>query len=131
MTSDMHDLRVALLGGALVVLLAVGWFLLSWRVAHTPAGDAFNESPRRPIEDEPSEVDSGSAVLAVAAIAVLAVTWFAVSWIGLGSPVVDAVGEAAGGVVAVLVLVSVFGAVRRSRRPGVSRVHDHEGSGPS
>jgi hypothetical protein len=34
----------------------------------------------------------------------------------LDSPVVDAVGEGAGGVLSVLVIVSVVGEVRRSRR---------------
>jgi hypothetical protein len=68
------------------------------------------------VDDEISDVDQGSAPLAVAAITTLAMGWFGVSRFVLGSPVVDAIGEAAGGVVAVLVLVSVVGAVRRSRR---------------
>lgn len=44
MTSGTHDQRVVVLGGALIVLLAAGWFLLSWQVAHNPAGDAFGEA---------------------------------------------------------------------------------------
>jgi hypothetical protein len=45
MTSGTHDpARIAVLGGALVLLLASGWFVLSWRVAHNPAGDAFDEA---------------------------------------------------------------------------------------
>jgi hypothetical protein len=45
MTSGAHDgTRTAVLGGVLVALLASGWFVLSWRVAHNPAGDAFDES---------------------------------------------------------------------------------------
>lgn len=71
--------------------------------------------PRRPVDDEISDVDQGSAAMAVAGIVTLAGGWFCVSRFVLGSPVVDAIGEAAGGVVAVLVLVSVVGALRRSR----------------
>jgi hypothetical protein len=44
MTSGTHDQRVVLLGAAVIAILAVGWFLLSWRVAHSPAGDAFSET---------------------------------------------------------------------------------------
>jgi hypothetical protein len=66
------------------------------------------------VDAEPA--GSGSGGLALAGILVLSGGWFGVSWRVLGSPVVDAVGEAAGGVVAVLVLVSVVGAVRHSRR---------------
>jgi hypothetical protein len=45
MTSDPPDqTRTAVLGAAAIVLIAGGWFLLSWRVAHNPAGDAFDES---------------------------------------------------------------------------------------
>jgi hypothetical protein len=76
-------------------------------------------APRRPIEEVPEEsydLDSRSETLALTGIVTLAVGWFGVSWLMLKSPVVDAVGEAAGGVVTVLVVVSVFGAFRRSRR---------------
>jgi hypothetical protein len=62
-----------------------------------------------------SDVDASAEPFAVAAIAVLSLTWFGVSWLLMGSPVTDAVGEAAGGVAAVLVLVSVVGAIRQSR----------------
>jgi hypothetical protein len=76
-------------------------------------------APGRPIEEvpeEPYDLDSRSETLALTGIVTLAVGWFGVSWLMLKSPVVDAVGEAAGGVVTVLVVVSVFGAFRRSRR---------------
>jgi hypothetical protein len=36
--------RTAVLGAVAIALIASGWFLLSWRVAHNPAGDAFDES---------------------------------------------------------------------------------------
>jgi hypothetical protein len=87
---------------------------------NVPAPRAPREvpAPRAPrdalVDAEPLE--SGSGGLALAGILVLSGGWFTVSWRVLGSPVVDAVGEAAGGVVAVLVLVSVVGAVRHSRR---------------
>jgi hypothetical protein len=56
---------------------------------------------------------SRAAMAAVALVGLLAVAWFVVSWRVLGSPLVDAVGEAAGGILALLVIVSIFGAVRR------------------
>jgi hypothetical protein len=68
----------------------------------------------QPIDNDP-DLDSRSEALALTGIVTLAVGWFGVSWLVLKSPVVDAVGEAAGGVVTVLVVVSVFGAFRRSR----------------
>ncbi len=68
------------------------------------------------------EADNESAVrlsrLAAAGVAstiALTVGWFLVSWVVLNSPVVDALGEALGGVALVLVLVSIFGALLRSR----------------
>jgi hypothetical protein len=79
--------------------------------------------PRVPLDEErtvaggDAEPESGSASVAVAAIVALAIAWFSVSWMLLDSPLVDAIGEAAGGVVAILVIVSVIGEVRRSRRP--------------
>jgi hypothetical protein len=44
MTSGTHDQRTVVLGAAVIAILAIGWFLLSWRVAHNPAGDAFSET---------------------------------------------------------------------------------------
>jgi hypothetical protein len=75
-------------------------------------------APRRPLDETPTapDLDSRSEALALTGIVALAAGWFGVSWLVLKSPVVDAVGEAAGGVVTVLVVVSVFGAFRRSRR---------------
>ncbi len=79
-------------------------------------------APRRSTRDEPvaggepAAGDArGPAGLVAVAIGALAVVWFATSWLVLGSPVVDAAGEAAGGVLALLVLVSTVGALRRSR----------------
>jgi hypothetical protein len=45
----------------------------------------------------------------------LAVAWFFVSWVVLDSPVVDAVGEAAGGVTVVLLVMAVIGSLLRSK----------------
>lgn len=45
MTSGSQDqTRTAVLGAAVIVLIAGGWFMLSWLVVHNPAGDAFDES---------------------------------------------------------------------------------------
>jgi hypothetical protein len=87
-----------------------------------PAPSAVDDpAPRRPTEELPADpydpdVDSRAETLALTGIVTLAVGWFGVSWLMMKSPIVDAVGEAAGGVVTVLVVVSVFGAFRRSRR---------------
>jgi hypothetical protein len=40
-----HDhTRTVVFGAVAIALIAGGWFVLSWRVAHSPAGDAFDES---------------------------------------------------------------------------------------
>jgi hypothetical protein len=44
MTSGTHDQRIVFLGAAVIGILGLAWFLLSWRVAHNPAGDAFSET---------------------------------------------------------------------------------------
>jgi len=45
MTSGTHAQRgVLVLGATLIALLSAGWFMVSWRVVHTPAGDAFGEA---------------------------------------------------------------------------------------
>jgi hypothetical protein len=43
-SGDQDQTRTAVLGGVCIAVLAVGWFVLSWRVEHTPAGDAFGEA---------------------------------------------------------------------------------------
>lgn len=48
----------------------------------------------------------------VSVIGVIAFLWFFVSWVVFDSPVIDALGEAFGGVAVLLVVVSLFGAVR-------------------
>ncbi len=45
MASDTDgQTRTVVLGAVAIALIAGGWFVLSWRVAHNPAGDAFDES---------------------------------------------------------------------------------------
>jgi hypothetical protein len=44
---------------------------------------------------------------------VLSLTWFYVSWQVLESPLTDAVGETVGSLAAVLLIVSIVGAIRR------------------
>lgn len=58
---------------------------------------------------------SRAAVTACALTAVITVCWFVVSWIVLDSPLVDALGEAFGGVLALLVMISIVGSMRKSR----------------
>jgi len=56
---------------------------------------------------------SGLAIAGVVLTVVLALTWFYVSWQVLKSPLTDAVGETVGSLAAVLLIVSVVGAIRR------------------
>ncbi len=45
MTSGTHaQRRIVMLSAALIALLSAGWFMVSWRVGHSPAGDAFGEA---------------------------------------------------------------------------------------
>jgi hypothetical protein len=82
-----------------------------------PADAVQIPAQRRPLDEEPDEPTGGFALVALSGIVGLGVSWFGVSWRMLDSPVVDAIGEAFGGVVAVLVVFSAVGALRRSRRP--------------
>jgi hypothetical protein len=84
-------------------------------VQETASSTVDVPAPRHPIDNDP-DLDSRSEAVALTGIVTLAAGWFGVSWLALKSPVLDAIGEAAGGVVTVLVVVSVFGAFRRSRR---------------
>ena len=66
----------------------------------------------------PSTVDDGKsmsrkAIAGVTGTLTLAIVWFYVTYAVLGSPFIDAVGETLGALAAGLLLVSVFGAVRR------------------
>jgi hypothetical protein len=66
----------------------------------------------------PSTVDDGGAwsrkaIVGVIGTLALALGWLYVSYAVLDSPFVDAVGETLGALAAGLLLVSVFGAVRR------------------
>jgi hypothetical protein len=36
--------RTIVAGGVALLVLATGWFVLSWRVGHTPVGDALGEA---------------------------------------------------------------------------------------
>ena len=66
----------------------------------------------------PSTVDerksmSRKAMVAVTGTLVIALSWFYVTYAVLDSPFIDAVGETFGALAAGLLLVSIFGAVRR------------------
>jgi hypothetical protein len=74
-----------------------------------PTGD-------EPLDEERVEPMSPRALAGVSAVLLLALCWFFVAWRLLGKPFPDALGEAAGGVLAMLVVVAVAGAVVRSRR---------------
>lgn len=53
------------------------------------------------------------AVAGVVLTVVAAVTWFYISWQVLKSPLTDAVGETVGSLAAVLLILSIVGAIRR------------------
>lgn len=73
------------------------------------------EAAPAPSVDDGEVPRSWLPALVIGATGALALAWFLVSWAMLDSPVVDAVGETLGGVMLVLVVVSVVGAVRRGR----------------
>jgi hypothetical protein len=56
-----------------------------------------------------------AAVVWSAVTAVLLVAWFFVAWLAMGQNVVDAAGESVGMGFLLLVIVSVVGALRRTR----------------
>jgi hypothetical protein len=56
------------------------------------------------------------ALVTVTLVIIAATTWLFVSWVVLDSPLTDAIGETAGSLALVLVLVSFAGSLRRSRR---------------
>jgi hypothetical protein len=71
--------------------------------------------PPQPVDEVPlrmSRLAFSAAVLVVA----LAVAWILFAWRVLNAPLLDAVGEAAGAVFLGLLIVSVVGALSRSRR---------------
>jgi hypothetical protein len=74
--------------------------------------------PHQPslVEDAPVPRMSRLAITIVILVVIGAVAWVLLSWRVLRSPLVDAVGEAAGSVFLALLIVSVVGALRRSRR---------------
>ena len=69
---------------------------------------------------DPSKVDehtgermSRPAIAGVVLTVALSLIWFYVSWQVLGSPFADAVGETVGSLAAVLLIVSIVGAIRK------------------
>lgn len=42
--SRSRHTRTVVIGASAVAVLAAGWFLLSWRIGHNAAGDAFGEA---------------------------------------------------------------------------------------
>ncbi|MBT8226752.1 MAG: hypothetical protein KJO75_14835 [Dactylosporangium sp.] len=63
----------------------------------------------------PASEASRLAIAGVAGFGALTVVWFVVSWVFLNSSIVDALGEAVGGVMLVLLIVSIVGALGRAR----------------
>ncbi|MBQ1011667.1 hypothetical protein KBX53_12035 [Micromonospora sp. M51] len=63
----------------------------------------------------PDEV-SRATVIAYAVAATLLLGWFLFGWLVLQQGFIDSVGEAAGAGFALLLVISVIGTVRRSRR---------------
>ncbi|MEU9506957.1 hypothetical protein AB0D32_11830 [Micromonospora sp. NPDC048170] len=64
----------------------------------------------------PTEEVSTATVVAYAVAAIVLVGWFLFGWLVLEQGFVDSVGESAGAGFALLLIVSVVGTVRRSRR---------------
>ncbi|MFI5913661.1 hypothetical protein [Dactylosporangium sp. NPDC051541] len=63
------------------------------------------------------EILSPLAKLIITLIATAAVTWFFVSWLVLNSPLTDAIGETAGSLAALLLIVSVIGTAKANSEP--------------
>jgi hypothetical protein len=70
---------------------------------------------RRPVEDGQPAQMSRLAFWCVVLVVVLAVGWTVFSWQVLHYLLLDAIGQAAGSALALLLMVSIVGAVRRSR----------------
>ncbi|MET8229704.1 hypothetical protein ABZS77_03370 [Micromonospora sp. NPDC005298] len=67
-------------------------------------------------EQAPPDEVSRATVIAYAVAATLLFGWFLFGWLVLQQGFVDSVGEAAGAGFALLLVISVIGTVRRSRR---------------
>ncbi|MEU8252882.1 hypothetical protein AB0C06_01255 [Micromonospora inaquosa] len=69
-------------------------------------------------EHEPAPPDevSRATVVAYAVAATLLIGWFLFGWLVLQQGFIDSVGESAGAGFALLLIISVVGTVRRSRR---------------
>jgi hypothetical protein len=69
-------------------------------------------APRRAADDPPERM-SPLAIAAVVVTTILSMTWFFISWAVLNSPLTDAIGETAGSLAVVLLVVSIVGVARR------------------
>lgn len=78
-----------------------------------PEPGTAGEPGRPSTVDDPAPM-SRMAMLGVAVTVTAAGAWFYVSYQVLDSPFIDAVGETLGGMAVVLLLVSIFGAMRGS-----------------
>ncbi|MEU7750715.1 hypothetical protein AB0B57_22035 [Micromonospora sp. NPDC049101] len=67
-------------------------------------------------DQTPPDGVSRATVIAYAVAATLLVGWFLFGWLVLRQGFVDSVGESAGAGFALLLVISVVGTVRRSRR---------------
>ncbi|MDO3701526.1 hypothetical protein Q3W71_07500 [Micromonospora sp. C28SCA-DRY-2] len=67
-------------------------------------------------DDAPADEVSTATVVAYTLAAVVLVGWFLFGWLVLQQGFVDSIGESAGAGFALLLIVSVVGTVRRSRR---------------
>ncbi|HTJ36822.1 MAG TPA: hypothetical protein VL738_26665 [Dactylosporangium sp.] len=69
----------------------------------------LDHAPERPALQEGF---SPLAKLGLSVVGAAAVTWFFVSWLVLGSPLTDAIGETAGSLAVVLLVISIIGMAR-------------------
>jgi hypothetical protein len=85
------------------------------RVAAPEHGGAGPIPAQRAPSDQP-EGASGFALLMVALVVAGTAGWLFLAWLVLHAPLIDAVGEAAGSLALGLVIISLVGSLRRSRR---------------
>jgi hypothetical protein len=81
-----------------------------------PTGGVCGATDGRTRRRAPAVAVTGATVFWYSLVAVSLVGWFLFGWLVLGQGIVDSAGEALGSGFAVLLIVSIVGTLRRSRR---------------